>query len=121
MIAKKFQRMTYRQVQHSNSENKNKLDREDRIWLKTNKYKNVGWDNVINLFHKIEELQDREKIKDWSLEELFLESDRIGNKYLTDQEINDFNYELAKEVNKISELIDLQFPDSTIEIIDYSK
>ncbi|MGL5076838.1 MAG: hypothetical protein ACRDBG_13575, partial [Waterburya sp.] len=76
---------------------------------------------VIKLFQKIEELQDREKIKDWSLEELFLESDRVGNKYLTNQEMNDFNCSLAREVNQISEIIDLQFPDSTIEIINYSK
>ncbi|WP_199194091.1 hypothetical protein [Pleurocapsa sp. CCALA 161] len=117
----RFQGMNYRQIQHSNSENKSKLDQENQIWLKVNKYKNVGWTKVIELFRKLEELQDREKIKDWSLEELFLESDRVGNKYLTNQEINDFNYRLAREVNQISEIIDLQFPDSTIEIINYNK
>lgn len=121
MTKTRFQGMNYRQIQHSNSKNRSKLDKENQIWLKVNKYKNVGWTKVIELFQKLEEWQDREKIKDWSLEELFLESDRVGNKYITNQEINDFNYRLAREVNQISETIDLQFPDSTIEIIDYSK
>jgi predicted Rossmann fold nucleotide-binding protein DprA/Smf involved in DNA uptake len=121
MIIKRFQGMTYRELQRFNSEKRSQLDKENQIWLKVNKYKNIGWNKIIELFRKIEDLQDKDKIKDWSLEELFLESDTIGNKYLTDLEINDFNFKLAKEVNKISELIDLQFPDSTIEIIDYSK
>lgn len=121
MTKKKFQGMSYRQVQCSNSENRSNLNRKNQIWLKANGYKNIGWNKVIELFQKIEELQDREKIKDWSLEELFLESDRVGNKYLTTREINTFNQKLAREVNKLSELIDRQFPNSEIEIIDFSK
>lgn len=113
--------MTYRQLQNYNAQNRSKLDQKDRLWLKINNYKNIGWNKVIQLFEKLEELQDRERIEDWSLEELFLESDRIGNKYLTDCEINDFNFKLAQEVSKISELIEQQFPDPVIEIIDYSK
>ncbi|MDJ0573121.1 MAG: hypothetical protein QNJ53_29350 [Pleurocapsa sp. MO_192.B19] len=121
MTKKKFQGMSYRQVQQSNSENRSELNREDQIWLKSNGYKNIGWNKVIELFYTIDKLRDKEKIKDWSLEELFLESDRVGNKYLTSQEINSFNQKLAEEVNKLSETIDKYFPDSEIEIIDFSK
>ncbi|NDJ20352.1 hypothetical protein GS682_01550 [Nostoc sp. B(2019)] len=56
-----------------------------------------------------------------SLEELFLEADRIGNKYLTSKEIQEFNQQLSQEVAEIGEIIDQQFPDTEIEIIDYSK
>ena len=121
MTIKNFQGMGYREVQSSNSKNRKKLDKAEQTWLKANGYKNIGWNKVIELFQKIEELQDKAKIKDWSLEELFLESDRIGNKYLTDREIHEFNQKLAQEVNQISELIDRQFPDSTVEIIDFSQ
>ena len=121
MTKKKFQGMSYRQVQQSNSENRSELNREDQIWLKSNGYKNIGWNKVIELFYTIDKLRDKEKIKDWSLEELFLESDRVGNKYLTSQEINSFNQKLAEEVNKLSETIDKYFPDSENEIIDFSK
>ncbi|MUG96650.1 hypothetical protein F7734_31650 [Scytonema sp. UIC 10036] len=55
-----------------------------------------------------------------TLEELFLEADRIGNKYLTPNEIEEFNQQLSKEVAEIGDLIEQQFPDTEIEIIDYS-
>jgi len=58
---------------------------------------------------------------DLTLEELFLEADRIGNKYLTEEEIQDFHQKLAKELNEIAEEIDKQFPDTEIEVIDFSK
>jgi predicted Rossmann fold nucleotide-binding protein DprA/Smf involved in DNA uptake len=120
MTTKKYQEKTYRQLQNFNSKNRNELNKENQTWLKVNKYKNIGWNKVVELFDKIEELQDKEKIQDWSLEELFLESDRIGNKYLSNQEINDFNCNLAKKVQKISDIVDIQFPpDETIEIINY--
>jgi hypothetical protein len=116
---KQFYGMNYREVQIVNSNNRAKLDREDIFFLKNNGYKNVGWNNVINLFQKIEEILDRYNLQDWTLEELFLEADRIGNKYLTTQEKEEFDRKLSKEVNKIAEEIERQFPDTEIEIIDY--
>ncbi|MBH8574779.1 hypothetical protein I8752_17470 [Nostocaceae cyanobacterium CENA369] len=75
----------------------------------------------MNLYQKIEELLDKYQLEDLTLEELFLEADRIGNKYLTSQEIEEFNQRLSREVNDISEEIDKQFPDTEIEFIDFSK
>jgi len=63
---------------------------------------------------------DKYRLKDLTIEELFLEADRIGNKYLTSQEIEEFNQRLSKEVEKINDEIDKQFPDTEIEIIDFS-
>ncbi len=111
---RKFKGMSYYEVQHANSEHRNKLHKEEQKWLKNNGYKNVGWDNVIKLY-------DFLKIIDNSLEELFLEADRIGNKYLTNQEIEKFNQILSKEINEIAEEFDRQFPDTEIEIIDFSR
>ena len=108
-------------VQKTNSRNRNKLKSQEQKWLKNNGYKNVGWKNVISLYQKIEELLDKYKIEDLTLEELFLEADRIGNKYLTSQEIQNFNQKLSKEVNEIAEEIDKQFPETEIEIIDFSQ
>jgi hypothetical protein len=122
MASKKrsFQGMSYKELQRTNSKNRTKLDHEAQKWLKSNSYKNVGWNNVINLYQKIEELRDKSQFEDMSLEELFLEADRIGNKYQTSQEKADFNQQLAAEVAAIGELIDKQFPDPEIEVIDYS-
>ncbi|QHG20015.1 hypothetical protein A6V25_13065 [Nostoc sp. ATCC 53789] len=74
----------------------------------------------MRLYHKIKEFLDKYQFDDLTLEELFLEADRIGNKYLTSQEIQETNYNLAKEVNEIAEEIDKQYPDTEIEIIDFS-
>ncbi len=111
---RKFKGMSYYEVQRANSEHRNKLHKEEQKWLKNNGYKNVGWDNVIKLYEFL-------KIIDNSLEELFLEADRIGNKYLTNQEIEKFNHSLSKELNEIAEEFDKQFPDTEIEIIDFSR
>lgn len=116
-----FNGMSYGEVQHANSKNRSKLNKEDQKWLKDNGYKNVGWDNVITLYHKVEELLDKFLWEDMSLEELFLEADRVGNKYLTPEEIKEFNQKLSKEVAEIGELVDEQFPDNEIEIIDFSQ
>ena len=56
-----------------------------------------------------------------SLEELFIEADRIGNKYLNSQEINQRNHRIAQELNEIADIIDSQYPDQKVEVIDYSK
>ncbi len=116
-----FKRMGYRQVQRKNYRNRNQLTAEHQKWLKDNGYRNIGWSNVISLYEKIIDLQDKERIHDFSLEELFLEADRIGNKYFTNQEINERHKKIAIEVNQIAEIIDLHFPDNKLEIFDYSK
>lgn len=116
-----FQGMSYGELQRTNSKNRIKLDQETQKWLKSNSYKNSGWQNVINLYYKIEELRDKSLFEDMSLEELFLEADRIGNKYQTPEEKAEFNQQLSQQVTEIGELIDKQFPDTEIEVIDYSK
>ena len=119
--ARTFQRMKYRTVQRKNSRNRLKLSPENQQYLKDNGYRNIGWANVINLFEKIIELQKQESIKNLSLEELFIEADRIGNKYLSKGEESDRNLKIAQELNEIADIIESQFPDNKIEVIDYSK
>lgn len=114
---KTFNDMSYREVQCANTNNRSQLSREDQKWLKNNQFKNVGWSEVIRLYQKIEALL--EPLKDLTLEDLFLEADRIGSKYQSSQEIQDFSHQLAKEVNDVSEAIDRQFPDTEIEVIDF--
>lgn len=118
--SRKFNGMSYREVQRANSGSRTKLNQENQKWLKNNGYKNVGWDNVIKLYQKIKELLDKDALENFSLEELFLEADRVGNKYLTNEEIEEFNQALSKEVAEISDAIDKRFPDTTVEVIDYS-
>lgn len=113
--------MTYREAQRANSQKRSQLRREDQAWLKQNGYKNVGWINVIKLYQKIEELLETYQLNDLTLEELFLDADRIGNKYLASQEIEEFQQKLSKEVSEISDVIDQQFPDTEIEAIDFGK
>lgn len=125
MAAKKgkkqiFKGLSYREVQRANSSRRKQLRKEDQKWLKENNFKNVGWDNIIHLCNKIEEFLEQYRLKDSSLEELFLEADHIGNKYLTSDEIEDFNQKLAKEVSEIEAVIDKHFPDEEMEMIDFS-
>lgn len=115
-----FNGMSYRDIQSVNSKNRNKLKQEDIHWLKTEGYKNIGWNKVISLYSKIEIFLDKYKFEELTLEELFLEADRIGNKYLTAQEIQESNHKLSQEVNEIAEEIDKQYPDTEIEFIDFS-
>lgn len=114
---KTFNEMSYREVQGANTLNRSKLSKKDQQGLKDSQYKNVGWGNVISLYQKLEELLN--PLIDLTLEDLFLEADRIGNKYQNPQEIQEFNQQLAKEVNEVSEAIDRQLPDTEIEIIDF--
>ncbi|UKO96664.1 hypothetical protein [Nostoc sp. UHCC 0870] len=115
-----FQGMSYRVMQINNSQSRLKLYQEDQSWLRKNGYKNVGWNHVISLYEKIAEFLKKYNLNDLTLEELFLEADRIGNKYQTIQEITNFNQKLAIEVNEIADSIDTQFPDTEIEFIDFS-
>jgi hypothetical protein len=117
-----FSGMGYPEVQRSNSIRRRKLPKTNQIWLKENGYKNVGWDNVIRLYQKINELLAQPDADDeLTLEELFLEADLIGQKYQNREEIEAFNQQLAAEVSAISDLIDQQFPETEVEVIDYSQ
>ncbi|MBN3927213.1 hypothetical protein [Nostoc sp. NMS4] len=116
-----FRGMSYRVVQLANSKNRSKLHKKDQIWLKENLYKNIGWDNVVNFYQKLEGFIDNYQFDEFTLEELFIEADRIGNKYLTNQEINEYNQRLSKEVNEVAEEIDKQFPETEMEFIDFSQ
>ncbi len=118
--ARTYNGLSYREAQRSNSEARSQLQKEDLKWLKANNYRNIGWENVIALHQKIEEFLDKYRLNDWSLEDLFLEADRIGNKYQTREEIEEFNQKMAQEVDAIAEEIDRQFPDTEVEAIDYS-
>jgi hypothetical protein len=116
---RKYQNLTYIQLQSANKQGRSELRREDQKWLKTHGYKNVGWDHAIALSEKIAYFKLQYDDREDSLEELFLEADRIGNKYQTPEEIAAFQAALATEVNAIADLVDQQFPDTEIEIIDY--
>lgn len=117
-----FSGMGYREVQRSNSGRRSKLPKTEQIWLTENGYKNVGWDNVIRLYQKINEFLAQPDADDEpTLEELFLEADRIGQKYQTREEIEAFNQQMAADVSAISDLIDHQFPETEVEVIDYSQ
>ena len=109
----------YRDLQKQNSKLRQKLEPKDRQWLKTNNYRNVGWINIIALFDKINDLLEVEELADLSLEELFLEVDRIGNKYQEPAEIQAFDRAMAVEAEAISEIIDRIFPDTEPESIDF--
>jgi hypothetical protein len=115
-----FNGMSYVETQRTNSNNRDKLKKEHQRWLKDNGYRNVGWNQVIQLYQKIEEFLDQAPFEEMSLEELFLEADRIGNKYLTPKEIQAFNQQLSEEVSEIADIVDQQFPDTEIEVIDFS-
>jgi len=113
--------MNYREVQRSNSDRRSKLPQKKQKWLKAERYKNVGWDNIIALYQKLNDLSLQPDPNEETLEDLFLKADRIGNKYQTPAEIAAFNQQLSVEVNEIADEIDRQFPDTEMEFIDYSK
>ncbi|MBD1913511.1 MULTISPECIES: hypothetical protein [unclassified Leptolyngbya] len=116
-----FSGMSYRDVQRSNSNRKSKLPKQQQKWLKESGYRNVGWDNIIQLYQKINELLAEPDSDEPTLEELFLKADQIGNKYQTPEEIEAFQQQLSTEVEAIADTIDRQFPDTEIESIDYGK
>lgn len=116
-----FSGMSYREVQRSNTNRKQKLPKTDQTWLKINGYRNVGWDNIIQLYQKINDFLSSPDSDDPTLEELFLKADQIGKKYQTTEEVKAFEQAFQTEVNAISGQIDQQFPDQEVEIIDYSQ
>lgn len=118
---RRFSGMSYREVQRSNSHRRSKLPKLDQQWLKENGYKNVGWDNVIKLYHKIDDFLSASDSDELSLEELFLKADQVGNQYQTPDEIKAFNQALSSEVEAISDEIDKQFTETAFEFVDYSQ
>jgi hypothetical protein len=110
----------YRELQQENSQLRQQLANENREILKVNGYRNVGWPNVIALFDKISNMLEIEKLVEFDLDSLFLEVDRIGNKYQSPEEIQTFQAAMAFEAEEISEIIDRVFPDNEPESIDFS-
>jgi hypothetical protein len=118
---KEFIGMGYRQVQQANSDNKTKLEPEEIKSLKNSGYKNVGWDKVIQLYTKIQEMLDSPYRGNWSLDELFVEADRIGKKYQSGDEIETFERKFAIVSQEIEEEIERCFPDTEAEVVDFSR
>jgi len=112
--------MTYREVQQSNSTRRRHLPKQDQQWLKANKYQNIGWDNIIKLYQKINDFLSSIDTNEPTLEELFLKAEQIGSQYQTVEEIEAFNQALSKEVEAIASEIERQFPDEEDEYIDYT-
>ncbi|MBW4652335.1 MAG: hypothetical protein KME20_04705 [Kaiparowitsia implicata GSE-PSE-MK54-09C] len=116
-----FSGMGYRDVQRSNSSRKHTLSKAQQIWLKDNGYRNVGWENIIQLYQKINDFLSGSDSDEPTLEELFLKADQIGSKYQTPDERAAFDQALQTEVAAISEVIDTQFSDTESEFVDFSK
>ena len=118
---REFNGMGYRQVQRSNSDNKAKITSEEIELLKNSGYKNVGWEKVTQLNLKLQEMLTSPYRENWSLDELFLEADRIGQKYQSADEIATFEKQFTILSQEIDDEIDRHFPDTQVEIIDFSK
>jgi hypothetical protein len=116
----KYAGLSYRELQQDNRTQREQLFQDEQVWLKANGYHNVGWRNVIALFDKIQSLLEVQKLTEWSLEELFLEADRIGEKYQKPEEIEVFQAAMTAETEQISELIDRIFPDTEPEVLKFS-
>lgn len=116
-----FSGMGYREVQRSNSNRRKQLPKREQRWLQVNGYRNVGWDNVIRLYQKINDFLASLDSDEPTLEELFLKADRIGSKYQTPAERAAFDQALRSEVEDIAAEVDRQFPDSEYEFADYSQ
>jgi hypothetical protein len=115
-----FKEMGYRELQQHNSTSKLKLTSAEVLLLKRDKYKNVGWDNIINLYLRIDELLKSIYRLGWSLDELFIEADRIGNKYQSSAEIYMHQQQVSILAKEIDDDIDRHFPDLEPEIINFS-
>jgi hypothetical protein len=117
--------LNYRDLQKANGQRRDRLAKADRAELKRLGFRNVGWDNVIRLSQRLDELLgpapdlDRPDPDLPSLESLFLEADRIGNAYQSAEEIAAFNQALAEASSAVDEAIDRQFPDNDVEIVHF--
>jgi hypothetical protein len=118
---KEFNGMGYRQVQLSNSDNKAKMQPEEIQLLKNSGYKNVGWEKVTQLYLKLQDMLISPYRESWSLDELFVEADRIGRKYQSVDEIATFEKQFTMLSQEIDDEIDRHFPDTKVEIIDFSR
>lgn len=116
-----FSGLGYREVQRANSERRSLLPKQQQAWLKAQGYRNVGWENVIALYQKINELDLAAEEEEESLEDLFIKADRIGNKYQSPEEIADFQRQLSTYAQAIAEEIDRQYPEEEGEFVDYSQ
>lgn len=115
-----FEGLNYQQTQRHNRDRREQLSRAIQAELKASGYRNVGWDNVIRLYQHLDERFRQQQIDDMSLEDLFLEADRIGNKYLTAEEQESNRRLLAAETSQIAPLIDQHFPDNTTEMVSFA-
>ncbi len=119
--AQTFQGMTYRELQSHNTRSRGSLPQKHQQQLKQEGCRNVGWENVIKIYEKIELIEEQLNEQLPSLESLFLEADRIGNKYQSSEERADFRKEMAAVSVEMSDIVDQQFPDTEIEVIDFRK
>ena len=122
--ARRFEGMSYRETQTANSQKRDLLPKKERDWLKAHGYKNVGWKKVIELYQKLAEILKNDADDDTfgdKLESLFLDAERVGNKYQTKEEIVAFNQEMAAIAGEIADTIDKQFPEPEMEFVDYSQ
>ncbi|MFA9202033.1 MAG: hypothetical protein ACEQSC_00580, partial [Candidatus Nanopelagicaceae bacterium] len=117
---KEFQGLDYRQLQRVNSTQKQQLREEELMILKNEGHKNIGWESVIRLQKRIQELLTSVYRKGWGLDQLFLEADRIGRKYQSSTEIAVYEEQLTILSMEIDDVIDEQFPDTEVEIISFS-
>jgi hypothetical protein len=114
---KEFQGMGYRQLQRVNSTQKQQFSADELIILKNEGHKNVGWESVIRLQERIQELLTSFYRNGWGLDQLFLEADRIGQKYQSSTEIAIYEEQLSLLSVEIDDEIDKYFPDTEVEII----
>jgi Holliday junction resolvasome RuvABC endonuclease subunit len=112
--------MKYRQLQSYNTQKRQSLSEEKKQWLKSNDYRNIGWEKIIKLYEKITEFLLKDSLQDISLEDIFLEADRIGNKYQNSEEIHKLNQQLCQINQEISDEIDKHFPDDEIVFLNFS-
>jgi hypothetical protein len=117
---KEFQGLGYRQLQRVNSTQKQQLQAEELITLKNEGHKNTGWESIICLQRRIQELLTSVYRAGWDLDQLFLEADRIGQKYQSPTEIAVYEEKITLLSVEIDDVIDEQFPDTEVEIISFS-
>ncbi len=116
---KLYKGMSYRRIQRWNKEHRLLLEKKHQVWLKQNNYQNIGWNRVIGLYEKILDFKRETEIHEMSLEELFLESDRIGEKYQTSQEKKDFQEKFQNILESIGIAAEKLFPDNEVEFVDF--